>query len=183
MKDDFVGKIFNRLVVLEKVKSYNHEVIYKCLCDCGQITYGSKNKIISGKKKSCGCLRNTKNSKDPLRKSLNRVYNRITKNKKWHNTDITLEFLWDLYIQQGGRCYYTGLDLELIKDNEYTISVDRIDSSKSYMKNNIVLTCRYVNFFKNNLSIDQFITLLENIKNIKKSIIPYFNRLSVRNEN
>ena len=100
MKDDFVGKIFNRLVVLEKVGSHNHEVIYKCLCDCGQTTYGSKNKIISGKKKSCGCLRNTKNSKDPLRKSLNRVYNRITKNKKWHNTDITLEFLWDLYIQQ-----------------------------------------------------------------------------------
>ena len=31
--------------------------MWKCRCDCGNITYTSSHKLISGWKKSCGCIK------------------------------------------------------------------------------------------------------------------------------
>ena len=180
MDNGFIGTMHHRLLVLEYVGLQNKQSIYKCLCDCGNITYGSRSKIIAGRKKSCGCISTQKNIiPDPLKKSLLRIFHALSKKKI--RTDITLDYLWELYIQQGGRCYYTGLNMSF-ENNEYCISVDRLDSSKSYMKDNVVLTCRNVNLFKNDLSVESFIQFLSIMHNVDKNKIPYYNNLSVRNE-
>ena len=54
-------------------------------------------------------------------------------------------------------CYYSGLDLVLISNHHRTISLDRLDSSKGYTKDNVVLCCGFINIAKNELSYDQFI--------------------------
>ncbi|MEE0616836.1 MAG: hypothetical protein UCP83_06055 [Intestinibacter bartlettii] len=36
------------------------------------------------------------------------------------------------------------------------VSIDRIDSSKGYTKNNIWLICSAVNFMKSNLNLEEF---------------------------
>ena len=76
-----------------------------------------------------------------------------------------------LYNEQRGRCYYSGIPLELIRVNEdkgsagnpYLLSVDRKDSTKGYTKDNVVL-CTYIcNAGKGTLSEDEFFKLVGKI--------------------
>lgn len=58
--------------------------------------------------------------------------------------DITYKDVMDLWNSQNGRCYYSGIPLNYDK-NEWRISIDRIDTSKGYTRDNIVLTCIELN--------------------------------------
>ena len=54
---DLIGQTFGMLTVIdlsEKTDAAGARM-WKCRCKCGNITYTSSNKLISGKKKSCGC--------------------------------------------------------------------------------------------------------------------------------
>lgn len=54
---DMVNKTFNMLTVLDECKERKRRLkIYKCLCECGNITYVTGYDLRSGKTKSCGCL-------------------------------------------------------------------------------------------------------------------------------
>lgn len=54
---DLTGQTFNHLTVIELSEKTDNAGarMWKCRCDCGNITYTSSNKLTSGKKKSCGC--------------------------------------------------------------------------------------------------------------------------------
>ncbi len=56
---DLTGQKFGYLTVLQKTGERTHgkskAIIWKCVCDCGQICYVSTNKLKSGHTKSCGC--------------------------------------------------------------------------------------------------------------------------------
>lgn len=49
---------FERLKVSERTdkRDVNYNVIYKCQCDCGNITYVTATDLLKGNVKSCGCL-------------------------------------------------------------------------------------------------------------------------------
>lgn len=52
------GKRFGRLVVQEKTdKRNNGRIVWKCKCDCGNITYVSTTYLNNGDTQSCGCLK------------------------------------------------------------------------------------------------------------------------------
>ena len=70
--------------------------------------------------------------------------------------DIDLEFLTQLYNKQNGKCYYTNELLSLSTNNDMTLSIDRLNSSKGYTKDNIVLCSKVINSIKNDLTIDNF---------------------------
>lgn len=55
---DLTGKKFNRLLVLGicEEKTIPRRIIWKCLCDCGNISYATPADLKLGKHKSCGCL-------------------------------------------------------------------------------------------------------------------------------
>jgi hypothetical protein len=53
--------------------------------------------------------------------------------------ELTLEIFIDMYIRQGGRCYYSGKRLELRALAEWQASIERLDESKGYTKDNVVL--------------------------------------------
>lgn len=57
MKIDLTGKKFNMLSVVEKAdfEKYKNNTTWKCICDCGAITYSTTHELITDKKKSCGC--------------------------------------------------------------------------------------------------------------------------------
>ena len=52
---NFVGKKYGKLYVLEMAGVLNHFVYYKCKCDCGKITFIRSNQLQQGNAKSCGC--------------------------------------------------------------------------------------------------------------------------------
>lgn len=56
--NDFVGMRFGKLVIAKKTeKKSGGNSIWIALCDCGNEAFATKNNIISGNTKSCGCLK------------------------------------------------------------------------------------------------------------------------------
>jgi hypothetical protein len=57
-KHDLTGKKFDRLLVLqaEKTSDLNRNIIWKCVCDCGKVTFAIGSDLRNGHKRSCGCL-------------------------------------------------------------------------------------------------------------------------------
>ena len=54
---DLTGKKFNRLTALEATeRRRSNGVVWKCRCDCGNITYVDTSGLQNGYTKSCGCL-------------------------------------------------------------------------------------------------------------------------------
>jgi len=85
-----------------------------------------------------------------------------------HDWSVTPEYLQGLYDQQNGKCYYTGLTLEVPakrgvsrKRSPYRISLDRLDSSKGYILGNVVLASTFANYAKNDWPADEFESLLD----------------------
>lgn len=64
--------------------------------------------------------------------------------EKGYNTDISVEFIQDLFVKQNGECKICECNLKtfnyLSNDNKQ-FSIDRIDSSKGHIKENIQLLC------------------------------------------
>lgn len=61
---DLTGKIFCRLTVIKRADDYispnGHKItMWLCKCECGNYTMASKPTLDSGRKKSCGCLKNS----------------------------------------------------------------------------------------------------------------------------
>lgn len=58
-KYSLVGQRFGKLLVLEDSgnRTTSGNVIWKCLCDCGNITYVSTSNLRGGHVKSCGCMK------------------------------------------------------------------------------------------------------------------------------
>lgn len=61
-KLNLIGQHFERLMVIEETKERDRRggVIWKCKCDCGNLTTASSSDLRSGHKKSCGCLNKEK---------------------------------------------------------------------------------------------------------------------------
>ena len=183
---DLIGKRFERLVVMKKTnQSRSGSVMWECLCDCGNTCYVSTRHLNRkiGVVKSCGCLKEENDSKRGKDSPYFQGYEGIsqqffnsnilratTKSKIKSNKripmeiDIDKEYLWNLYQSQNGKCIYTGLDISLPthwKDRFFTASVDRIDSSKGYLKGNVQWVHRHINFMKGSLENDYFLNLCQ----------------------
>lgn len=85
------------------------------------------------------------------------------KRKCGNKTDeITKEYLLELWNKQGGICPFTGWKLRLPKSCQgfeisdmKCASLDRIDSSKPYIRDNVRFTSRIANFCKNEWSDEE----------------------------
>lgn len=76
---------------------------------------------------------------------------------------ITVEDILKLKEKQNNKCVYSGIELAWERNNNNKASIDRIDSTKGYTPDNIQLVTKVVNQAKNNLTHNEFITLIHMI--------------------
>jgi len=98
----------------------------------------------------------------------------INKRKSKLREKLTLQDLKDLWIKQNGKCIYTNISLNLMKFNVkhhkegypyYTLaSIDRIDSSQGYSKDNIQFISLAINYMKHKYPKEQTLEFLDIIR-------------------
>lgn len=74
------------------------------------------------------------------------VKNISRRSNKGGKSDVTMEFIKNLYDKQSGKCYWLGIELDITgKDILRKPSLDRLDNSRGYFRDNIVITTIFAN--------------------------------------
>lgn len=85
--------------------------------------------------------------------------------------DFDAEFIWQLYLKQHGKCALTGWEIIFSRvSKENTVSIDRIDSSKDYTKDNVQLTHKMVNRCKLNTPESWFFEMCKAVCGNRKDL-------------
>lgn len=171
----YPGYQCENLTVLTFVDKHPHKGHkWLCQCVCGKTIevyaylLNHKNKKHT---KSCGCkhLRH-KHTKD--------ISGTFFSHKKWSAKTRNIEFnvsIEDLQLlleKQNYKCAISGIELTTTLGKKYhsgTISIDRIDSTKGYLLDNIQLVHKDINFMKYTLSQDRFIELAHIISEFQRN--------------
>ena len=81
----------------------------------------------------------------------------------------------EIYHRQDGKCYYTGAEMKItshLKADPLQISLDRIDSTRGYTPDNVVLCCLGFNLLKNahsgEIALNAIKTFYEEAKKLGK---------------
>ena len=77
--------------------------------------------------------------------------------------EIDAKFLEELYLRQNGLCRYTGDVLSLQAGSPQTVSIDRVDSSLGYTRENVCLVTWEVNNAKQARSMAAFKILCQKV--------------------
>jgi hypothetical protein len=114
-----------------------------------------------------GYNKKSSNLKTNLKEYLKYKHNYFKYKSKMKNIDFDLESntLYELYETQNGKCYYTGIDIihNLGCSNYNSISVERLEPSMGYTKDNIVLAAFNINSLKGMMSENEFKLFLDRI--------------------
>lgn len=78
--------------------------------------------------------------------------------------DIDGAFLFDLWKAQQGLCAVSGLEMTYRFNDPQRISIDRIDSKRGYIRDNVQLVCQFVNLAKSQFTDQQIRDVFGKIK-------------------
>lgn len=135
----------------------------------GQTTLGKDaGRVIGGQEKSVIAMRLS--IEDTVRKSNGQIVERTIKNKESGHSAQELEaLLAELLDLQEKRCALTGIPFHFHgpnADSNLLPSPDRIDSHGHYVRGNIQIVCRFVNFWKGASDNEEFKELLMLVRSV-----------------
>lgn len=146
-----------------------------CICKCGQEVWRTNNKICDFNKRLI-CKR-CADKKIMFGEITVNNFNRIKRgaNIRGIDFDVTPEYLYQLYLSQNRKCALTGKLINLgVKKGKYKISnpasLDRIDSSKGYIENNLQWVSIEINFMKQILNNEEFIKMCQSVVDYQNSL-------------
>lgn len=155
---EIINKKFNKLTILEytKERASNGGIICKCKCDCGNIHYAEKSRILQKQVQSCGCL-----NKIDLT-NLHQKEGRLKALKPTLERDNEGNILWECICDCGKICFVPATNFrredikscgcyhkeQLIKMIKATAEQRGLKLQKDYSNQNIkgikILTKAYV---------------------------------------
>ncbi len=166
-----IGKQYHDLTVIGLSEEKGKRKIYECECICGSKVNVLVYYLKSGHTKSCGCRRR-RHSKESAswggfgeisRRHWSDIENKAKSRKI--PLHITIKDAWSKFQEQDRKCALTGLPISLLSRKgqytEKTASLDRIDSSLPYTKENIQWVHKEVNIMKNQLSEERLVELCQ----------------------
>ena len=115
------------------------------------------------------CRRNTnrENKRAQWQKALLRNSRASTKDKGMEKSNITEEFILELWSRQNGKCYWFGVSMVPSSQKKSLMqpSLDRLDRSKGYVIGNVVLCTFAANFGRNENNEDEWKRFLITLQN------------------
>ena len=165
------GQKFNSLTAIKLHSTdRNGHAKWLCKCDCGEevTVYGTH--LIRGNTKSCGCTRFKRGEQHAQWTGVGEISGnywrntvmRSDKSRRKIEVNIDKEYAWQLFLDQDRKCALTGLELHFsnsLGDVKTTASLDRIDSSKGYIKGNVQWVHKDINMMKRIYDQDYFIKM------------------------
>jgi len=166
-----IGNKYGKLTVIRQGNITKSGMVkWVCDCDCGNITEVVGYSLRKGITTSCGC---NMGRKEEFKGSsvFKKTYHVLKRVSKTHKELLELNFEeWLILIKED--CYYCGLPpynehfayskkrySKGVKNDNSEIfnGVDRIDSSKGYIKGNIVSCCNMCNRMKSDFNQSEFL--------------------------
>lgn len=180
---DITNKKYGHLLVTKMVPAGDKGWMAVCKCEfCGKEITRRPSYVKSGEAK-CPCQQheyqkyNQCLEKNIRFKGFKEMGSRFCSNAKrraqknnW-DFNLTSKFLYQLFEKQNKKCALSGLDIKFSLNNERskgTASLDRIDSSKGYVRDNVQWVHKDVNKMKNVFSNEYLIELCKNIHEFNK---------------
>jgi hypothetical protein len=176
-RTDFTGQRFGRLVALEFVESRctagtNHTTYWRFLCDCGVEVVRSPFSIRQAKFPSCpDCIAGSfswhwKGAGDISADLFHGI--RMSAKARNLSFELTITEMWSLFLAQGGKCALSGWGIEFsprggTQKRKRTASLDRIDSARGYICENVQWVHRDINKMKSNKAESELFALCRDI--------------------
>lgn len=161
---NLINQKFDKWEVVEFYGYVNRNAFWLCKCKCGLVKPVKAQYLLSHTSKGCSACGNPRaNIKDIPPKIWNYIVKRAA--RKNYKFEVSKEFAYELFLKQNRKCALTGVELYIpVNASEYlerkgTASLDRIDSSKGYLPNNIQWIHKDVNRMKNIFPQDYFIQI------------------------
>lgn len=172
---DITGQKFAKLTTISRAENNGKNTMWLCKCDCGNLVIVRSTHLTKSRTKSCGCLNKQINKNSKTWKGYEDIsgdyYSNIKKGAKNRKIEfnITIQYLWELFINQDKKCALSGVELSFMpsmhRRKEGTSSLDRIDSSKGYIKGNIQWVHKNINKLKTDFPQDYFIEMCNLVSN------------------
>lgn len=174
MRKDLIGYRTGQLTVIAEAESKRYDKTHierrwLCQCECGDTTNLPTAVLTKSKVNTCGCAMRVVGNKNPRWKGHGEISASMWKQIRGCGSardlefSITIEEIWDLFLKQGRRCALSGLELEFgssnVKNRPTTASLDRINSSKGYVIENVQWLHKDVNRMKTDLDQIRFVDL------------------------
>lgn len=165
-RTDLSGRDFGTLHVLRLAGKGKHGYIWLCRCICG-VEEEIFDQYIKRIRATCphvqrkGVPRRDKNVWKGVGEISAVRWNLIKNKAKKRGLEfsINLDFMWNLFLKQNRLCALSGVLLHfgILKEDKWTASLDRKDSSRGYTEDNVQWIHKQVNFMKQALSDREFV--------------------------
>jgi len=99
--------------------------------------------------------------KNKIKSLFNDAYKRHKENKKEGDFDLSPQYLNNLYNEQNGKCFYSNIPMNV--NGSWKISLERLDTSKTYMEGNVVFCVLEMNV-QSNFSEKKLIDMVPNVE-------------------
>lgn len=179
-KNNKYGKLKVLLLEDKKYDSKNRlRQFCICKCECGNTVRVEKGNLIRNLTKSCGCNRYPQKSNSKSWKGIGEIhksyFNRLIfeANKRGYDFNLTLEYLWEIFIKQNRCCALSGMPLcfdSKTRKHDRTASLDRINNTIGYINGNVQWVHKDINMMKHAFNETYFKDICEKITFFKKDI-------------
>jgi hypothetical protein len=177
------GDKFGKLTAIEVIGTYkNGTYVWNCKCECGSFVKRTTPKLKSGQLcRSCYNKNKTivvqkLGKENPCWNGYEEISGHFissikicAKNRKI-KFDLKTKDLWELFLKQEKKCFYSGLELHF-KTREEIASLDRVDSNDYYHIDNVVWCHKDINKIKASFSVEEFVNWCNLICNFKPKFV------------
>lgn len=187
---DITGNKYNKLTAIECIgrEEFNYQSgkttrqLWRCRCDCGEYVNVNRNALLSGNKKSCGCLfKKMYNDNRALYTGVGIAWNALEKGEAAWNSYISSykekaknrNIVWNLTREEFkalalSNCKYCGIEPYKLYPTNITHrrtrlngqiivnGIDRADNSIGYFYENCVGCCKRCNQAKMDMSLEEW---------------------------